>query len=69
MRVFSLSNFGTGSTKQAVAEFHDIRFMNASNLFTVVLLGKVERETGDTFGFRSSHDFEGFDNSGDGLML
>ena len=69
LRIFRGSDFCTGSTKQTVAKLHDVRLVDASDLFAVILLGKVECEAGDTFGFRSSYNFESFNNSGNRLMF
>jgi len=43
--------------------------VDAGYFFAVVFLGKVEGETGYTFGFCPGDDFEGFDYAWDGLVF
>src|SRR5205814_1410281 len=55
--------------EEAVAQFEDVRFMDASDALAALATGRVEGEAGDSLGGGFSDHAQALDNAGHDLVL
>lgn len=64
-----LGNLHKGGPEQAVGELHDVRLVNTGNFLPLVGSGKRESKLADPLRLHFGNDLEGFDHTGNRLML